>query len=103
MQNVGLLLKEWDSFTVDVPELRLLRNYHSDALSWISQFNDVLGRVHRQGDHHNAVDELKSILEKGFSLKIQGIVDYCSFMIVWIFCLFSGHLQWPRFLFMFYS
>ncbi|KAL5098856.1 hypothetical protein RYX36_003183 [Vicia faba] len=71
LKNVGLLLKEWDSFTVDVPELRLLRNYHSDAVSWVSHFNDVLGKVHRQGDHHNAVDELKSILEKGFSLKIQ--------------------------------
>lgn len=78
MQNVGLLLKEWDSFTVDVPQLRLLRNYHSDAVSWVSHFNDVLGRVHRQEDQHNSVDELKSILEEGLSLKIQGIVDHFS-------------------------
>ncbi|KAI5435434.1 hypothetical protein KIW84_022026 [Lathyrus oleraceus] len=28
-------------------------------------------RVHRPGDHHNIVDELRSIFEKGFSLKIQ--------------------------------
>jgi [histone H3]-trimethyl-L-lysine4 demethylase len=78
MQNVGLLLKEWDSFTVDVPQLRLLRNYHSDAVSWVSHFNDVLGRVHSQEDQHNSVDELKSILEEGLSLKIQGIVDCFS-------------------------
>ncbi|XP_073220782.1 lysine-specific demethylase JMJ17 isoform X2 [Cicer arietinum] len=71
LKNVGLLLQEWDSFTVDVPELRLLRNYHSDAVSWVSDFNDALGRVHRQEDQHNAVDELKSILEEGLSLKIQ--------------------------------
>ncbi|CAJ2650651.1 unnamed protein product [Trifolium pratense] len=71
LKNVGLLLKEWDSFTVDVPELRLLRNYHSDAASWVSHFNDVLERVHRQEDQHNAFDELKSILAEGLSLKIQ--------------------------------
>lgn len=71
LKNVGLLLKEWDSFTVDVPQLRLLRNYHSDAVSWVSHFNDVLGRVHSQEDQHNSVDELKSILEEGLSLKIQ--------------------------------
>ncbi|TKY70948.1 Lysine-specific demethylase 5B [Spatholobus suberectus] len=71
LKNVGLLLKEWDNFIVDVPELKLLRQYHSDAVSWVSHFNDVLGRVHMQRDQHNAVDELKSIFEEGLSLKIQ--------------------------------
>jgi hypothetical protein len=46
-------------------------------VSWVSHFNNVLERVHRQEDQHNAFDELKSILEAGLSLKIQGIVDYC--------------------------
>lgn len=85
IQNVGLLLEEWGSFAVDVPELKLIRHYHSAAVSWVSHFNEVLGRVHRQEDQHNVVEELKSILEEGLSLKIQGIVDYCSFMIVQIF------------------
>ncbi|KAG4987495.1 hypothetical protein JHK85_030478 [Glycine max] len=71
LKNVGLLLKEWDGFAVDVPELKLLRQYHSDAVSWVSHFNDVLGRVQMQEDQNNAVDELKSIFEEGLSLKIQ--------------------------------
>lgn len=78
---------------MNVPELKLLRHYHSDAVSWVSRFNDVLGRVHRQEHQHNAVDELTCILEEGLSLKIQG--NYCNFMIVRYFegpcyCLFSS-------------
>lgn len=90
LQNVGLLLKEWGSFAVDVPELKLLRQYHSDAVSWVSHFNDVLGRVQMQEDQNNAVDELKSIFEEGLSLKIQGI-ERCSFMMVMIFIFFEIH------------
>ncbi|KAK7406134.1 hypothetical protein VNO78_07753 [Psophocarpus tetragonolobus] len=71
LKNVGLLLKEWDNFAVDVPEIKLLRQYHSDAASWVSHFNDVLGRVQMQEDQHNAVNELNSILKEGLSLKIQ--------------------------------
>ncbi|ESW30492.1 hypothetical protein PHAVU_002G157500 [Phaseolus vulgaris] len=71
LKNVGLLLKEWENFAVDVPELKLLRQYHLDTVSWVSHFNDVLGRVHMQEDQHNAVDELNSIFEAGLSLKIQ--------------------------------
>ena len=101
MQNVGLLLKEWDSFTVDVPELRLLRNYHSDAVSWVSHSNDVLGRVHRQEDQQNSVDELKSILEEGLSLKIQGIVDYFSLDLskARAIVYFLVNLQFPGFIY----
>lgn len=90
MQNVGLLLKEWGSFAVDVPELKLLRQYHSDAVSWVSHFNDILGRVQMQENQHNAVDGLKSIFEEGLSLKIQGI-ERCSFMMVMIFIFFEIH------------
>lgn len=77
-----MLLKDWDNFTVDVPELKLLRHYYSDAISWVSCFNDVLGRAHEQEDQCNAVDELKRIFDEGLSLKIQGTVDSCSFIIV---------------------
>ncbi|OIV94904.1 hypothetical protein TanjilG_22101 [Lupinus angustifolius] len=71
IKNVGLLLKEWDKFTVGVPELKLLRQYHTEAVSWVSHFNDVLRRVHMQEDQHNAVDELEYIFYEGLSLKIQ--------------------------------
>jgi len=90
LQNVGLLLKEWENFAVDVPELKLLRQYHLDTVSWVSHFNDVLGRVHMQEDQHNAVDELNSIFEAGLSLKIQGIRECCSVILVKIF-IFKTH------------
>ncbi|KAL2348037.1 hypothetical protein Fmac_002037 [Flemingia macrophylla] len=71
LKNVGLLVTEWDNFPVDVTELKLLRQYHSHAVSWVSHFNDVLGRVQTVEDHHNAVTELNCIFEEGLSLKIQ--------------------------------
>ncbi|XP_027329808.1 lysine-specific demethylase 5B isoform X2 [Abrus precatorius] len=71
LEIVGLLLKEWENFTVDVPELKLLRQYHLDAVSWVSHTTDVLGRVHILEDQHNAAVQLKSIFEEGLSLKIQ--------------------------------
>ncbi|KAF7810274.1 lysine-specific demethylase rbr-2 [Senna tora] len=71
LKNVGLLLEEWDSFTIDVPELKLLRKYYKDAVSWVSNFNCVLGTMHEREDQHNVVNELKGVLEDGLSLKIQ--------------------------------
>ncbi|KAI4315412.1 hypothetical protein L6164_028225 [Bauhinia variegata] len=71
LKNVGVVLKEWDSFTVDIPELRLLRQYYADAISWVSHFNGVLGTVHERENLDNAVDILKQILEDGLSLKFQ--------------------------------
>lgn len=72
MQNVSLLLKEWDSFMVDVPEVKLLSQYYKDAVSWVSNFNCALETTREWEDQHNVADELKSILEDGLSLKIQG-------------------------------
>lgn len=67
-----MLLQELNACTVDIPELKLLRQFHMDALLWITRFNDVLVNINEREDHHNIVDELKSILEDGASLKIQG-------------------------------
>ncbi|KAK4260587.1 hypothetical protein QN277_003682 [Acacia crassicarpa] len=71
LKNVSLLLEEWDSFMVDVPEVKLLRQYYKDAVSWVSNFNRALGTTHEWDDQHNVADELKAILEDGLSLKIQ--------------------------------
>ncbi|KAI9117961.1 hypothetical protein K1719_011103 [Acacia pycnantha] len=71
LKNVNLLLKEWDSFMVDVPEVKLLRQYYKDAVSWVSNFNRALGTTHEREDQHNVADELKGILKDGLSLKIQ--------------------------------
>lgn len=72
-QIVELLLQELDSITVNIPELKLLRQYHGEAVSWISHFNDVCVNIHEREDQENVVDELKCILKQGLSLRIQGL------------------------------
>lgn len=70
-----MLLQELDSFVVDVPELKLLKQYRSDAVLWISRFNDVLVNIHEREDQENVVEELNCILKDGASLSIQGYID----------------------------
>lgn len=77
LQDVKFLLEEWDGFIVDVPELKLLRQYYKDAVSWVSNFNRVLVTTNEREDQHNVVDELKCILADGLSLKIQGYSGFC--------------------------
>ncbi|KAL4603864.1 hypothetical protein ACB092_10G153600 [Castanea dentata] len=71
LKNLEVLLQELNSCTVDVPELKLLRQYHSDAVLWISRFNEVLVNISEREDQHNVVDELNCILKDGASLRIQ--------------------------------
>lgn len=78
-----MLLQELNSCTVNIPELKLLRQYHAAALLWISRFNDVLVNINEREDYHNVVDELNSILTDGASLRIQGsLVDICNFSVL---------------------
>ncbi|KAJ7944915.1 Transcription factor jumonji (JmjC) domain protein, partial [Quillaja saponaria] len=78
LKNVEVVLKKWDSFIVDIPELKLLMQYHADAVSWISRFKGVLGAMHEREDQQNVVDELNCISKDGLSLKIQ--VDELPFV-----------------------
>ncbi|KAJ9173612.1 hypothetical protein P3X46_016729 [Hevea brasiliensis] len=71
LNNVEGLLREWDKFTVNVPELMLLKQYHLDAVSWIARCDDVLVNVGQQEDQDNVVDELECLLKDGASLRIQ--------------------------------
>ncbi|KAG6685054.1 hypothetical protein I3843_12G093300 [Carya illinoinensis] len=71
LKNLELLLQELNGCTVNIPELKLLTQYHIDAVTWISRFNDVCLNINEREDHHNVVDELSSILEDGASLRIQ--------------------------------
>ncbi|XP_050266962.1 lysine-specific demethylase JMJ17 isoform X1 [Quercus robur] len=71
LKNLEVLLQELNSCTVDIPELKLLRQYHSDAVLWISRFNEVLVNISEREDQHNVVDELNCILKDGASLRIQ--------------------------------
>lgn len=72
LQIVEVVLQELDGFTVNVPELELLKRYHSDATLWIARLNDILVNIHKRKDQHNVIDELNCILKDGASLRIQG-------------------------------
>lgn len=71
-QDVEALLLEWDTFSVNVPELKLLRQYHTDVVSWNARLKAVLTKIHEREDQDTVVDELEHILKDGASLKIQG-------------------------------
>lgn len=65
------LVREYDGFKVIVPELKLLRECHADAVSWIGRANRVLVNIHSWDDQENVVDELTSLQKDGMSLKVQ--------------------------------
>ncbi|XWS61780.1 hypothetical protein CRYUN_Cryun07bG0155000 [Craigia yunnanensis] len=71
LKDVEVLLQEMESFSVNIPELRLLKQYQIDVSLWIARFNDIMTNVHQREDQQNVIDELNSILEDGQSLKIQ--------------------------------
>ena len=85
-QNVELLLQEMDSITVNIPKLKLLRQYHGAAVSWISHFNDVCVNIHEREDQENVVDELKCILKQGLSMIIQGLpLGMCIYLFIYVY------------------
>ena len=73
MQNVEVLLQEFKNFTVNLPELMVLKQCHINAVSWISRCNDVLGNLHEREDKDKVVNELNCLLKDGASLRIQGV------------------------------
>lgn len=73
-----MLISEYDGFTVSIPELKILRGYCRDAVSWISRVNQVLVDIHCREDQENVVDELTSILRDGKLLKVQGMATAYS-------------------------
>lgn len=73
MQNLEVLIQEYDGFTVNVPELKLLRQYQSDALDWISRFNKIVNSIYEREDQENAVNELICLEKDGSLLKVQGL------------------------------
>ncbi|KAK8342073.1 hypothetical protein V6Z12_A08G206800 [Gossypium hirsutum] len=71
LKNVEVLLQEMASFSVNIPELALLKQYQIDASLWITKLNDILINIHQREDQQSVIDELNRILEDGESLKIQ--------------------------------
>ncbi|XP_076925820.1 lysine-specific demethylase JMJ17-like [Bidens hawaiensis] len=71
LKNLEVLVQEYDGFTVNVPELKLLKQYHSDAADWISQFNNLLKDIHEREDQQDVVNELIRLEKDGSLLKVQ--------------------------------
>ncbi|KAK1374392.1 Lysine-specific demethylase rbr-2 [Heracleum sosnowskyi] len=71
LKQLKLFLEEMDGFTVNVPELKLLRQYQNDAVSWISRFNDAVQNSQQCNDQENVVNELTCIMKDGALLKIR--------------------------------
>ncbi|KAH0857217.1 hypothetical protein HID58_085478, partial [Brassica napus] len=74
LKNVEELLHEFDGFiSINIPELNILRQYHVEALSWISRFNDTMVDVREGKDQQKLISDLSSLLHDGASLGIQGL------------------------------
>nr|XP_043640227.1 lysine-specific demethylase 5D isoform X2 [Erigeron canadensis] len=71
LKNLELLVQEYDGFTVNVLELKLLRQYQSDAFDWISRFHNVVKNINEREDQENVVNELKCLQKDGSLLKVQ--------------------------------
>ncbi|PKA59391.1 putative lysine-specific demethylase JMJ14 [Apostasia shenzhenica] len=71
MQELECFLKDTDKLTVRIPELEQLRQFHSDASSWIHNFHYFLDNMHCREDHDNIVRELYGILNAGKLMKVQ--------------------------------
>ncbi|XP_057978320.1 lysine-specific demethylase JMJ17 isoform X2 [Malania oleifera] len=71
LKKIEVLFQELDVFPVKIPELERLRQYHRDAVSWISRFKEAIANVHERMDQENVIEELNCILKDGTSLRIQ--------------------------------
>ncbi|OVA13119.1 ARID/BRIGHT DNA-binding domain [Macleaya cordata] len=71
LKELEVLLQDADNFSVSIPELKLLKQYHFDAVSWISRFHDVLENIQEREDQDNVVEELTSISKDGALLRVQ--------------------------------
>ncbi|KAL6986237.1 hypothetical protein U1Q18_019605, partial [Sarracenia purpurea var. burkii] len=70
-KKLEALFQEWDDFTVNVPQLELLRQYHGNAIAWISRCDNALINIHEREDQENVVNELSCIQRDGALLKLQ--------------------------------
>ncbi|XP_022928863.1 lysine-specific demethylase 5A isoform X1 [Cucurbita moschata] len=71
LKIVKQFLQESNGFAVNIPELKLLRQYHDDAVSWKGRLNAIMVNVHEREDQHNVIEELNCILRDGLSLTIK--------------------------------
>ncbi|KAK1289188.1 putative lysine-specific demethylase JMJ14 [Acorus calamus] len=71
MKELEVFLQDVDNLTFSIPELKLLRQYHCDALSWSARVHDVIISINDREDHENIVQELTCLFKEGESLRVQ--------------------------------
>ncbi|KAK9144894.1 hypothetical protein Sjap_004797 [Stephania japonica] len=71
LKELEILLKDAESFPVNLQELELLRQYYSDAISWVSDFQTLLMNIQERVDQESVVKELTQILKDGELLRVQ--------------------------------
>ncbi|XP_026448028.1 lysine-specific demethylase rbr-2-like isoform X1 [Papaver somniferum] len=71
LKDLEILLQDADNFFFAIPELKLLKQYHLDAISWISRFHHVLVNVNKREDQDKVVEELTCISADGALLRVQ--------------------------------
>ncbi|KAI4303519.1 hypothetical protein MLD38_039134 [Melastoma candidum] len=78
LEDVERFLQQMDGFTVDVPELKLLKQYRLQTISWISRYKSIWSHIYERDNYHILADELSTLLEDGMSLEIEGFAS-CGF------------------------
>ncbi|CAN1778041.1 Lysine-specific demethylase JMJ17 [Linum perenne] len=71
LKDVDVLIQEFGNFVVNVPELVLLKQYHAEAVSWISRRDDVLMNAHEREDQNKVIEELNCLVKDGAALRIS--------------------------------
>ncbi|CAH9137395.1 unnamed protein product [Cuscuta epithymum] len=71
LKELELLVNEWAAFTVNILELELLKQYHKDALSWVSRAKKILVNISDWEDQELVVDELICLQRDSSCLKVQ--------------------------------
>ncbi|KAL8141640.1 hypothetical protein V2J09_014672 [Rumex salicifolius] len=71
LKELKELIDNYQSLSVDIPELKLLREYYSDAISWNSRFDNVMSNVEGREDVETVVNELSNLQKDGSLLKVQ--------------------------------
>ncbi|KAH9620864.1 hypothetical protein KSS87_016795 [Heliosperma pusillum] len=71
LENLELLVDEFAMIVVDIPELKLLCQYRSDTVSWISRLKHVLLNVHAMEDQESVLEDLRCLQKDGLKLRVQ--------------------------------
>ncbi|CAL1375354.1 unnamed protein product [Linum trigynum] len=71
LKDVASIIQEFGDLNINVPEFMLLKQYHSDAVSWISRRDDVSSNILERKDQCKVIEELNCLIKDGASIRIS--------------------------------